>query len=64
VDELVLVTHDRFYALPFTPFLYIFGHRHAPKHTYHKGIHCVNTSAISMESMMSKLRWILLETSA
>lgn len=54
VDELVLVTHDRLYALPFTPFLYIFGHRHTPKYTHHKGIHCLNTAAISMEAMMSQ----------
>ncbi|WP_321530089.1 metallophosphoesterase family protein [uncultured Desulfuromonas sp.] len=53
VDELIFVSHDRFYALPFTPVLYIFGHRHTPKYTYYKGIHCLNTSAISMESTMS-----------
>jgi predicted phosphodiesterase len=54
VDDLVLITHDRFYSLPFSPLLYVFGHRHKPKHTYHKGIHCLNTSAISMKSMMSR----------
>jgi predicted phosphodiesterase len=46
VDELVLVTHDRLYKLPFTPFMYIFGHQHNPKYTYHRGIHLLNTSYI------------------
>jgi len=50
VEDLVLVTHDRLYALPFSPLLYVFGHRHQPKYTTHKGVHLVNTSAISMYS--------------
>lgn len=51
VEDLVLVTHDRLYAPPFFPMLYIFGHRHQPKHTMHKGVNLVNTSAVSMDSL-------------
>jgi len=55
VEDLVLLTHDRLYALPFFPFLYVFGHRHHPKYTTHKGVHLVNTSAISMQSLFSRI---------
>lgn len=54
VEDLVLVTHDRLYSLPFFPLLYVFGHRHQPKYTTHKGVHLVNTSAISPSSFFSR----------
>jgi predicted phosphodiesterase len=55
VEDLVLVTHDRLYAPPFFPLLYVFGHRHQPKYTTHKGVHLVNTSAISMSPIFSSI---------
>lgn len=55
VEDLVLVTHDRLYAPSFFPLLYVFGHRHQPKHTTYKGVHLVNTSAISMNSLFSRI---------
>ena len=54
VEDLVLLTHDRLYSLPFFPLLYVFGHRHQPKYTRHKGVHLVNTAAISMYSPFSR----------
>jgi|GEM_PF-5016354 len=50
VDDLVFISHDRLFKLPFTPFLYIFGHEHQHMNNYHKGIHLLNTSAISKNS--------------
>jgi len=55
VEDLVLVTHDRLYSLNFYPFLYIYGHLHKPKHTYYKGTHFLNTSAVSNHSILSNL---------
>ena len=53
VDDLVFMTHNRFYSLPFSPLLYVFGHRHQPKYTTYKGVNFVNTSAVSMSSFLS-----------
>jgi len=55
VEELVLVSHERFYSLTFFPLLYVFGHRHQPKYTRHKGVNLVNTSAISTRSFLNHI---------
>lgn len=50
-DKFIIVSHHRIFRLGenvSNPCLHIFGHRHTFKHTNHKGLHCLNVSALDM----------------